>query len=521
MNRRSIRFRGLPWLVLLFASQLRTPAGAGEQLYTIQGKPSALVRDHEAGLVLALQLEKDLKADLGRYDIQDDRARQPHYAALYSIAMLKKDHLEARRYLELVRGLQGSPAAQLLTGVITGPYMDATERPGGDFRSTFRRLLSERLATLPYEEVQGTLRATRDSMRAASVAQIVGSIEAGVDPALKDGKLSREMAIGIVNAAMNLQIILPVKDDVVAALEALFEARKTVATDLAAKAPQEVLGTVRAPIKGAYFGQSVPGETPAPFAPEILKEMSPWVESVAFSPDGAECFVDLGSADYSRARTYHSTLVSGTWTPFVEPSFLAGFALSAEVVFSSDGTTLTFTGMKPNGPKSLWTSRRTDRGWGAPVALAPEINNGDIVARGSTTSDGTLYFGRSSAGLRNQIYRARQDASQKLVVERLGAPVNAQSYDGDPCIAPDGRFLVFYSGRIGGQGGTDLYVSFPDGRGGWRTPVNLGSGFNGPGDEYGAHLTPDGRYLFFTRHTPQGNGVYWVATSAIDGLRPS
>ncbi len=56
-------------------------------------------------LVLALQLEKDLKADLGKYDVQESGVRQRTYVGHYNFGMLKRDHAEARRYLELVRGL--------------------------------------------------------------------------------------------------------------------------------------------------------------------------------------------------------------------------------------------------------------------------------------------------------------------------------------------------------------------------------------------------------------------------------
>ena len=177
-----------------------------------------------------------------------------------------------------------------------------------------------------------------------------------------------------------------------------------------------------------------------------------------------------------------------------------------------------FAGLKASGSKNLWMTRRTDQGWSAPTALPPEVNNGERVARGSTTSDGTLYFGRSPAGLQNQIYKAHKDSSGKLVVELLGAPVNAQSFEGDPCIAPDGRFLVFYSGRNGVS--TDLFVSFRDDRGGWGAPINLGPSFNSPSDEYGAQLSSDGKYMFFTRHTSTENHIFWVAVSAIDKLKP-
>jgi hypothetical protein len=491
---------------------ITSPAELPPHAYVIQGKPSDVVQDHEAVLALALQMEKDLTADLGKYDIRDNSVLQRIYVGLYGIGMLKKDHAEARRYLELVRGLQASPAGRLLTGVITVPYMEAMDRPGADFHATFRTLLGKGLAALPYEDVQGTLRAMKDNMALVSKAQMVGSIEAGLDPAVKDGKVSEEMAVRLVTTAMNLEVMLPVKDDVVASLEGLFEANKTTAT------PQMVLAAVKTPIKGAYFGQALPGETPEPFAPEILNEMSVWVETIAFSPDGTECFLGLGNADYSRAKIYRSTLVNDVWTPFVEPAFLSEFVLSTEAVFSSDGRTLTFTGQKADGPKNLWTTRRTDQGWSAPVALPPEINNGDRVARGSTTSDGTLYFGRSPAGLQNQIHKAHKDASQKLVVELLGAPINAQSYEGDPCIAPDERFLVFYSGRDGVS--TDLFVSFRDARGGWGAPIKLGPKFNSPSDEYGAQLSSDGRTMFFTRHSSHENRIYWVAVSAIDKLKP-
>jgi hypothetical protein len=61
-------------------------------------------------------------------------------------------------------------------------------------------------------------------------------------------------------------------------------------------------------------------------------------------------------------------------------------------------------------------------------------------------------------------------------------------------------------------------VSFKDSTDTWQTPINLGPEFNTSSDEYGAHLSSDGQYLFFTRHTAEGNRIYWVAISAIEGL---
>lgn len=55
-----------------------------------------------------------------------------------------------------------------------------------------------------------------------------------------------------------------------------------------------------------------------------------WSASPASGSGSSRRFVDLGSADYSRARTYHSNRVKDVWTPFVEPSFLSEFVLSAD-----------------------------------------------------------------------------------------------------------------------------------------------------------------------------------------------
>jgi Tol biopolymer transport system component len=270
------------------------------------------------------------------------------------------------------------------------------------------------------------------------------------------------------------------------------------------------------PIKGIYFGQTLPGETPVLFAPEVLQSVSAWVEAIAFSPDGSLFFLAVGDSTYSGAKLYYSRCVNNVWTPFSEPPFLSGFTFSHEPVFSADGTTLTFTGKKGTGTLDLWTVRYTAQGWDTPVAMPSPINSNAKEYRGSTMADGTLFFGSSRSGMM-QVYKANNDTSRVPVVELVGPPVSMKSFEGDPCIAQDGRFLIFYSARDGKS--SDLYVSFRDAKEGWGTPINLGDKFNSSADEYGAHLSADGKFLFFTRHTTRGNGIYWVASSAIEKLK--
>jgi hypothetical protein len=78
-------------------------------------------------------------------------------------------------------------------------------------------------------------------------------------------------------------------------------------------------------------------------------------------------------------------------------------------------------------------------------------------------------------------------------VELVGPHISTKSLEADSCIAPDGRYLIFYSARDGKN--PDLYVSFAssrDGKGGWGDPINPGDKFNTPDDEYGAHVSSGG-----------------------------
>jgi len=99
-------------------------------------------------------------------------------------------------------------------------------------------------------------------------------------------------------------------------------------------------------------------------------------------------------------------------------------------------------------------------------------------------------------------------------------PVEMGSLRGcHPGVAPDGSFLVFYSIRPGAIPGTetDLYLTLrrPDGT--WTKPQNMGPGINTGYHEIGARISPDKKYMFFTRSTgwnlnraTDTADIYWV-----------
>jgi hypothetical protein len=79
---------------------------------------------------------------------------------------------------------------------------------------------------------------------------------------------------------------------------------------------------------------------------------------------------------------------------------------------------------------------------------------------------------------------------------------------------PGEEYVVWNSNRPGGFGGTDIYISFPDGQGGWTEPRNMGAAINSSGNDGSASLSPDQKYLFFCRETSGDSNIYWVSVGA-------
>jgi Tol biopolymer transport system component len=85
-----------------------------------------------------------------------------------------------------------------------------------------------------------------------------------------------------------------------------------------------------------------------------------------------------------------------------------------------------------------------------------------------------------------------------------------------PGIAPDESFMVFTALNLpGGYGHRDLYLTLrlPDGS--WSKHRNLGPRINSSYIEYSPMISPDKKYLFFTRSNgwdPRRNSadIYWV-----------
>jgi Tol biopolymer transport system component len=222
-------------------------------------------------------------------------------------------------------------------------------------------------------------------------------------------------------------------------------------------------------------------------------------------------------------------LKDGVWTK----PHLAPFAdlVPYNFTVSPDSNTLYFTSIRdPEDHEkilkqaNIWIVHYTGSGWTEPEMLGNSINSDKFYENyPSVTQDGTVYYmlNHPTGYGRVDVCRSRPDGCKFHSFENIDKPVNSEFSEADPFIAPDESYVIFCSQKPGGYGKFDMYISFRDKEDNWAEPINMGPEINSAGYEFRPCLTPDGKYLFFTRGDEGWDHVYWVDAKIIDDLKPA
>jgi len=191
--------------------------------------------------------------------------------------------------------------------------------------------------------------------------------------------------------------------------------------------------------------------------------------------------------------------------------------------FSRDGHWMFFNRL--GGPGSfggfdVWASYREhvhdDFAWETAVNLGPEINTEFLDAGpGYFENDDVgvplLFFGSTRPGGLGgyDIYVSAQLPDGSWGTPASVTELNSPAPDQRPSIRSDGLELFFHSGRPGGFGGSDVWVSTRESTSDpWTTPVNLGAGVNSPQVEQQAYIASDRQTLYFASDRPGGLGDF-------------
>jgi hypothetical protein len=211
-----------------------------------------------------------------------------------------------------------------------------------------------------------------------------------------------------------------------------------------------------------------------------------------------------------------------TWGPPVNLGPAINTA-AAELVpaFSRDGHWMYFNSDRPGGYGSLdiWASYRRytddDFGWTTPVNLGASINRDGLDAGASyleiDEQTALLFFGSDRPGGLGQVdlYVSTKDSNDVFGPPTLISELNSSSNEQRPSIRHDGLEIFFYSSRLGGVGGNDLWVATREALDHvWNTPENLGPVVNSASNDFHPSISSDGQTLYFASARPEGPGMF-------------
>jgi len=261
-----------------------------------------------------------------------------------------------------------------------------------------------------------------------------------------------------------------------------------------------------------YFGEDPPGLTPKLFAPGLISTFGHFEFACTFSPDGKEFYFTRRNDDRGNNVIMVCKWEENGWTA---PD-TAAFARPGdhEPHISPDGKRLYFgtTRVKPGADRpayGIWVLKREGSVWST-----PEYSTDGMYA--SATLDGSLYLTDVEGLTEGGIIKLVQTNGEFEKPVRLGSGVNHPGNGIHPFIDPKEAFLLFDCQRKDGYGGEgDLYVSFRNDQGDWSNAVNLGADVNGPGVEFCASVSPDGKYIFYTKN----RDIYWISSSILTTLK--
>ena len=144
----------------------------------------------------------------------------------------------------------------------------------------------------------------------------------------------------------------------------------------------------------------------------------------------------------------------------------------------------------------------------------------------SSSENSTYVFDSMNDGL---IKYSRLINGQHEEPKPFEGDLNAGEANAHPFISPDESYILWDSRRSTGYGNADIYISFKNPDSTWSKAINLGDQINTASSEFGATVTPDGKYLFFNRNVGklkptdpyEDTDIFWVSTQVIEGLRPT
>jgi Tol biopolymer transport system component len=247
-----------------------------------------------------------------------------------------------------------------------------------------------------------------------------------------------------------------------------------------------------------------PDSIPVVFAKGIISVGDRYEYGLAISPDYQEIFFTAESP--AKGLQVMKRTGTGAWT-YPETANLRGTnSWEFEAFYTSDGTKLYFSSDVKDTSR-LWCSEKSQKGWNTPFLLKSPVNSTPVFWA-TVAKSSTMYYTNLSVF---QIYKSKLTDGQYRTTEKGGLAFGVHPY-----ISPEEDFILF-------NGKGDIYIAFRTKEEKWTEPFKLGNQINSAEyDETCPSLSPDGKYIFFSRYNDKNgkSDIYWVSSSVIESIRP-
>ena len=268
-------------------------------------------------------------------------------------------------------------------------------------------------------------------------------------------------------------------------------------------------------IVSPYFGQKPPSLIPEVFAPGIVSINGRGEGSISFSPDLDELYFGVFK-EGGDPSVYFSKLEDKKWTSPKEVNFTKGKKAGELHPFvSPNGKKIYFTAYDSDFENGkIWYVNRFENSWSNAKQLDSPINDDEVFYPNKAKNGDLFYFNISKL----KTYYAPNKNGEFPEVHEVEIEFGVHAF-----ISPSQDFLVVNTrNREDAQrNDSDIYVCFKEKNGTWSKPINLGNEVNSNFGETSPSITPDGKYLFFSRYDDEGglSNFYWVSTEIIHKLK--
>ena len=270
--------------------------------------------------------------------------------------------------------------------------------------------------------------------------------------------------------------------------------------------------------KVVYLDNSYPDLTPKLYAVGIINTEGRFQQNLTMSPDGKE---HLFTVTDSELWIYESILRvrnNGVKIVVDTPSFVTNFKYKSqqfigEPMISPDNQNLFFIA---DYPPNIWRAKRMGNEDWSQLTEMTELSTQKDDWYVTISQNDNLYFTNGT------VYKSTLKNGNYESKTKLESHFN-QKDTRDPCISPDEDYMIFTADDSLSTNQSDLFISFNDGNGNWSKPQSLGNKINTEHREFAPYISPDEKYLFFSRRDKWQNAefsnIYWVSLKIIDKFR--